>query len=90
MAHPCGDPNRATQRRAKSVASNSRRIRDVAPKSRYTPQIKVSHLSPDPLVGVSCLIHSRQGVGGGGVCRGGLVEGVAALLGSQLVDISET
>ena len=37
MAHPCGDPNRATQCRAWSVASNSRRIRDVAPKSRYTP-----------------------------------------------------
>ena len=37
VAHPCGDPNRATQCRAQSVASNSRRIRDVAPKSRYTP-----------------------------------------------------
>ena len=36
-AHPCGDPNRATQCRAQSVASNSRRIRGVAPKSRYTP-----------------------------------------------------
>ena len=69
MAHPCGDPNRATQCRASSVASNSRRIRDVAPKSRYTPppQIKVSHLSLDPLSHFP-LIRSRHGVwrAGGG------------------------
>ena len=70
MAHSCGDPNRATQCRAWSVASNSCRSRDVAPKSRYTPpppQIKVSHLSPDPPVVLSS--HSQQ--------AGGRGEGVA-------------
>ena len=36
VADACGDPNRATQCRALSVTSNSRRIRDVVPKSRYT------------------------------------------------------
>ena len=76
MAHPCRDPNRATQCRAQSVAANSRRIGDVAPKSRYTPQIKVSDLSPKPPVALSS--HSQQRGG-----RGGLVEGIAALLGSE-------
>ena len=34
------------------------------------PQIKVSQLSPDPPVALSCLIRSRQGAGGGGVAAG--------------------
>ena len=46
------------------------------------PQIKVSHLSPDLPVALSCLTRSRQGARGEG-CRGGLVEGIAALLGSE-------
>ena len=38
VSHPCGDPNRATHCRGKSVAPNFRRKNDVAPKSRYTPE----------------------------------------------------
>ena len=50
-------------------------------KSLTPPQIEVSHLSPDPLPHFP-LIRSRQGAKGGG-CRAGLVEGIAALLGSE-------
>ena len=76
MAHPCGDPNRATQCRAYRVAPNSRRIRDVVPKSRYTPPNQgVAPFSGPP--------RRRQGAKEGGGCPGGLVEGIAALLGSE-------
>ena len=55
---------------------------EMSRQNRATPpQIKVSHLSPDPPVALSCLIRSRQGTKGG--CRGGLVEGIAAPLGSE-------
>ena len=76
VAHPCGDPNRATQCRAKSVASNSRRIRDVAPKSRYTP----ANQGVAPFSGPPCRTFLSFAAGRG--C-GGLVEGIAALLGSE-------
>ena len=76
VAHLCGDPNRATQCRAQSVASNFRRIRDVAPKSRYTPPNQgVTPFSGTPVA--LFYLRSRQGAKGG--CCGGLVEGIAAL-----------
>ena len=71
VAHPCGDPNRATQCRAQSVA-----IRDVAPKSRYTPpNQRVAPFSEPPY---RTFLSFAAGRG-----RGGLVEGIAALLGSE-------
>ena len=76
VAHQCGDPNRATQCRAQSVASNSRRIRDVAPKSRYTPP----NQGVAPFSGPPCRTFLSFAAGRG---RGGLVEGIAALLGSE-------
>ena len=76
VAHPCGDPNRATQCRAQSVASNSRRIRDVAPKSRYTPP----NQGVAPFSGPPCRTFLSFAAGRG---RGGLAEGIAALLGSE-------
>ena len=81
MAHPCGDSNRATQCRAYSVASNSRRIRDVAPKSRYTPPNQgVAPFSGPPCRTFLLFAAGRRPRGG---CCGGLVEGIAALLGSE-------
>ena len=50
---------------------------EMSRQNRATPpQIKVSHLSPDPPVALSS--HSQQAEG-----RGGLAEGIAALLGSE-------
>ena len=50
---------------------------EMSRQNRATPpQIKVSHLSPDPPVALSS--HFAAGRG-----RGGLVEGIAALLGSE-------
>ena len=76
MAHPCGDPNRATQCRAQSVAANSRRIGDVAPKSRYT----TPNQGFAPFSGPPCRTFLSFPAERG---RGGLVEGIAALLGSD-------
>ena len=76
MAHPCGDPNRATRCRAQSVAPNSRRIGDVAPKSRYTPP----NQGFAPFSGPPCRTFLSFPAERG---RGGLVEGIAALLGSE-------
>ena len=75
VAHPCGDPNRATQYRAYSVASSSRSIRDVAPKSRYTPP----NQGVAPFCGPPCRTFLSFAAGRE---RGGLVEGIAALVGS--------
>ena len=59
----------------------SRQNRATPPKSSL--RVKVSHLSPDTPVALP-LIRSRQGASlRGGGCRGGLVEGIAALLGSE-------
>ena len=68
VAHPCGDPNRATQCRAWSVASNSRRIRDVAPISRYTPPKSRCRTFLRTALSHCPLIRSRQGArrAGGG------------------------
>ena len=56
---------------------------EMSRQNRATPpQIKVSHLSPDPLSHFP-LIRSRQGARGGGGVASGLVEGIAALLGSE-------
>ena len=82
MAHPCGAPNRATQCRAWSVASNSRRIRDVAPNSCYSPP----NQGVAPFSGPPCRTFLSFAAGKGprgGVAAGGLVEGIAALLGSE-------
>ena len=72
MAHPCGDPNRATQCRALSVASNSRRTRDVAPNSRYTsPNQGVAPLSgPPPLSHFPVSFAAGRGPRAGGGYRG--------------------
>ena len=68
VAHPCGDPNRATQCRAQSVASNSRqrcraKIALHPPKSRCRTFLRTP-LSHFPL------IRSRRGArrAGGGYC----------------------
>ena len=76
VAHPCGDPNRATQCRTWSVASNSRRIRDAAPKSHYTPP----NQGVAPFSGPPCRTFLSFTAGRG---HGGLVEGIAALLGPE-------
>ena len=72
VAHPCGDPNRATQCRAQSVAPNSRRIGDVAPKSRYTP----GNQGFAPFSGPPCRTFLSFPAERG---RGGLVEGIRLL-----------
>ena len=79
VAHPCGDPNRATQCRAYSVASNSRRITDY---QRCRPTIA---LHPPKSRSRTFLRTPPVAAGRGprGGCRGGLVEGIAALLGSE-------
>ena len=74
MAHPCGDPNRATQRRAESVASNSRRIRGVAPNRATPPNQGVAPFSGPRPSHFPVSFAAARGSGRGGVCRGGLVE----------------
>ena len=56
MAHPCCDPDRATQCRAHNVAAISRSFRGVAGLSRYTPptltKMTLSHQSCHPPLSV--------------------------------------
>ena len=50
--------------------------------SLHPPKSRGCTFSPDPPSHFPCLICSRQGPGGG-PCRGRLLEGIAALLGSE-------
>ena len=72
--------SRYTVSRVERRIKNSRRIRDVAPKSRYTPPNQGVAPFSGPPVGLSS--HPRQ-AGGQGGCRGGLVKGIAALFCSE-------
>ena len=75
VAHPCGDLNRVTQCCAQSAVSNSAESEVSRQNHALHPpkiEIKVSHLSPDPLCR-TFLSHSQQARGqrGGGSQRAG-------------------